>query len=109
MVGDGANDTVAFSAASIGIAVQGAMDLSMKNADVVFTKPGLEPLLAFLRIAAATRQTVRNNFAFSVSYNFLAGALAIVGWMTPLWAAVFMPLSALTVFLHTYWKTEKWR
>lgn len=109
MVGDGANDAIAFSAATVGVAVQGAMDLSLKNADLVFTKPGLDPLLTFLKISQMTMKTVKQNFVFSVSYNILAGILAITGWMNPLWAAVFMPMSALTVFLHTYLKTEKWR
>jgi heavy metal translocating P-type ATPase len=109
MIGDGANDAIAFQAAEVGVAVAGAMDLSLKNADIVFTKPGLESLLDLFSLAKNTMSIVRQNFLFSVFYNFVAGSLAVLGWMTPLWAAILMPLSALTVFLHTYLRTERWK
>lgn len=107
MVGDGANDAIAFQGASVGIAVQGAVDLSLKNADVVLTRPGLESLVEAIELARSSLRLVRLNFAITLAYNTIAGALAIAGLMQPLWAAILMPLSALSVFLLTQWQT--WR
>jgi heavy metal translocating P-type ATPase len=107
MVGDGANDALAFQAASVGIAVQGSMELSLKNSDIAFNQPGLNSLLDAVRLARKTMRIVRTNFAFSLVYNLIAGGLAISGMMSPLLAAVIMPSSALTVFLHTQWRTRE--
>jgi heavy metal translocating P-type ATPase len=105
MVGDGANDSVAFQAASVGVAVQGAVELSLRNADVALTRPGLGGLVDAVRIAQDTMRLVRANFRFTLFYNFIAGTLAIAGHMSPLIAAVLMPMSALTVFGFTQWRT----
>lgn len=107
MVGDGANDGVAFQAAAVGIAVQGSMEISLKNSDITFTKPGLSSLIDVLKIAKNTHKIIRFNFAFTLFYNIAAGLLALTGMMSPLLAAVFMPMSALTVFLFTQWQTNK--
>lgn len=101
MVGDGANDGIAFQAASVGIAVRGAVELSLKNADIALTSVGLTALPAAIQIARRTRRIVRANFAISLAYNLIAGSLAILGFMSPLLAAILMPLSALSVFVFT--------
>lgn len=106
MIGDGANDGIAFQSASVGIAVQGSVDLSLKNCDISFTQPGLESLTFTIDLARRSRKLIRHNFLFTLSYNILAGALAILGFMSPLIAAVLMPLSALSVFLFTQWRSN---
>jgi heavy metal translocating P-type ATPase len=107
MVGDGANDAVAFRAASVGVATQGSVELSLQNADVVLTKPGLAGLIETILLARDTAKLVRINFAFTLTYNVIAGGLAIAGLMSPLLAAVLMPLSALTVFTYTQIRTRR--
>lgn len=107
MVGDGANDAIAFRAAAVGIALQGAVELSLQNSDLVITKPSLVGLLDAVWEARASMALVRRNFAFTLAYNVVAGGLAIGGLMNPLLAAVLMPLSALTVFTFTQWQTRR--
>jgi P-type E1-E2 ATPase len=107
MVGDGANDALAFQAADVGIAVQGAVDLSLKNADIALTRPGLLSLAEAFLLARSTMKLVRANFAFTLFYNLAAGILAATGHMSPLLAACLMPLSSLTVFAYTQWRTRR--
>lgn len=107
MVGDGANDAVAFRAADVSVAMQGAVELSLRHCDVLLTKPGLDSLPRALQLAQKTMTLVRRNFAITLAYNIVAGSLAIAGWMSPLLAAILMPLSALTVFLLTTWRTSR--
>ncbi|NUM89757.1 MAG: HAD-IC family P-type ATPase, partial [Bdellovibrionales bacterium] len=101
MVGDGANDAAAFSAAGVGVAMHGSVEMALQTAHVFLSRPGLRGLLDLLRFADRNARVIRTNLLFSASYNVLGGTLAMLGWMTPLHAAVLMPLSALTVFAST--------
>jgi heavy metal translocating P-type ATPase len=106
MVGDGANDAVAFRAADVSVAMQGAVELSLRHSDLLLTRPGLGSLLEAVRLSRSTMQLVRMCFTLTLAYNILAGTLAVAGLMQPLFAALLMPLSALTVFSFITWRTS---
>jgi Cu2+-exporting ATPase len=103
MIGDGANDAAALATAAVGIAVCGSLDVSLRAADVYLTRQSLETIPTLFSIAALTRSAIYRNLLFSTSFNLLSGSLALMGLMTPLWAAVFMPLSSMTVLLSATW------
>ena len=45
---------------------------------------------------------IRRNLVFSLTYNIVAVAFAITGHMSPILAAILMPLSSMTVVLSSY-------
>ena len=49
---------------------------------------------------------IRRNLAFSIGYNIIGATLAVTGTITPLVAAVLMPLSSLTVVLASWSSTS---
>jgi Cu2+-exporting ATPase len=102
MVGDGANDAAALSAATVGVAVHGGAEASLAAADVFTTRGGVTPVVDLVRGARRTLAVIRRNVAFSLSYNLVAVTLAMAGVIGPLLAAVLMPLSSIAVVMSSY-------
>lgn len=109
MIGDGANDSVAFSKSNVSVAVQGSVEMSLKVSDVYFSQTGLTPLKNLIILAKETIAIVKRNLIISVIYNISGAILAILGFIGPLEAAILMPISSLTVLLTTIYGTNKTR
>lgn len=109
MVGDGANDAMALEGADVGFAVSGAMDISLRASDVYLTTPGLAGVEKLLVLSRETMKVVRRNLILSLLYNSASVVFVFSGVISPLVAAIVMPVSSLTVLLSTLYGTNKMR
>lgn len=95
MIGDGANDSLAFDAAICRGTPVVDKSILEASADFFFFGRSLRALPELIEVARLRRQTVATIFGVAVVYNIVAVSLCLVGWMHPLLAAILMPLSSL--------------
>ena len=95
MIGDGANDSLAFNVSLCTGTPAIDRGLLERKADFYFLGRGLRGIRALIAIAARKRRADRAVLTFAIAYNLVAVALSLAGKMTPLLAAILMPLSGL--------------
>ncbi|MCC5984188.1 MAG: cadmium-translocating P-type ATPase [Rhodobacteraceae bacterium] len=100
MVGDGLNDTVALSAADVSISPASALDAARAASDMVLLGRDIAPVADAVRMAKLSTRRIRENFWQSGTYNVVFVPVALLGFCTPLWAALIMSLSSITVSLN---------
>lgn len=100
MLGDGANDALAFSEAALrGTPV---VDLSLleQQADFYLLGRDLAGLGHLFAVVRFRRRVLGEVFLFTTAYNAAAIGLSLAGMMSPLWATVLMPASAILTLAH---------
>jgi P-type Cu2+ transporter len=98
-LGDGANDSLAFDASLVTGTPVVDRSLLESKADFYTLGSGLNFLTGLLRAASARAAAVHSAFAFAICYNLTAVAFSMAGKMSPLLAAILMPLSSIVSIL----------
>ncbi len=101
MLGDGLNDAGALQQSEVGISLC-EKDISFFPAsDALLMADSFPKLDRFLALAKRSKSIIYIAFVLSFLYNGIGITIALLGYLSPVMAAILMPISSVTVVLYT--------
>jgi P-type Cu+ transporter len=97
MIGDGLNDAGALSTSNTGITIAEDVFSFSPACDAIMSSDKFTGLDRFLRFTNISFWVVRASFLISLFYNIIGLSFAVTANLSPLVAAILMPISSITV------------
>jgi Cu+-exporting ATPase len=111
MVGDGLNDAGALKQADAGFSVVEDVHGFSPACDGILEAGSLNAMARLLNFSQSCVRVVRWSFLLSFLYNAVGITMAVQGLISPLFAAILMPLSSVTIIafstLGTRWSAAR--
>jgi Cu+-exporting ATPase len=99
MLGDGLNDAGALRQSDLGIVVAENTNNFTPACDAILHADEFERLPKFVWLAREGVKIVNRSYAIALIYNLIGLSYAVSGTLSPLVAAVLMPLSSVSIVL----------
>jgi Cu+-exporting ATPase len=101
MIGDGLNDAGALARSNVGITISENINVFSPACDGILDASRFEDISTFLSLSRNGLKTIKYAFIFSLFYNFIGLGFALTGHLTPIVAAILMPLSSISIVIFT--------
>ena len=108
MIGDGLNDAGALQQSDVGISISDNINTFSPASDAILKGRQFYKLPEFLSFAKISVRIIIISFVISFFYNLIGLSFAVQGTLSPLIAAILMPLSSISVIIFTTGFTTIW-
>ncbi|MEL6253301.1 MAG: heavy metal translocating P-type ATPase metal-binding domain-containing protein [Bacteroidota bacterium] len=99
MMGDGLNDAGALMQADLGIVLSEQLESFSPASDIILDSERFTQLPRLMKYAVGSQKLLKGALIISLVYNVIGLAFAVQGLLSPLVAAILMPLSSISVIL----------
>lgn len=97
MVGDGLNDSGALAQSDVGIVISENVNVFSPACDAIVDASKFKNIPSLLTIAKKSNELIIASFVVSFLYNIIGLSFAVTGNLSPIVAAILMPLSSISV------------
>lgn len=99
MVGDGLNDAGALAQSNVGIVISENVNVFSPACDGILDAKFFNNLPKLLTISAKTIKIIKTSFILAFCYNVIGMYFALTGALTPIVAAILMPVSSISIVI----------
>jgi P-type Cu+ transporter len=101
MVGDGLNDAGALAQSDMGVSIAENVNVFSPACDGILDASSFYQLPNFFKLSKKGTQIIKWSFLLSFFYNLIGLGFAVSGYLSPVVAAILMPLSSISVVIFT--------
>jgi len=99
MFGDGLNDAGALAQSNVGVAVSENINVFSPACDAIIDASVFTKMPLFLKLSKQAINIIKLSFGLSFFYNSIGLYFAVAGQLSPVIAAILMPLSSISIVL----------
>ncbi|MDM1528387.1 heavy metal translocating P-type ATPase [Myroides odoratimimus] len=97
MVGDGLNDAGALAQSNVGVSVSENVNVFTPASDAILDAKMFKCLKSFLNYSKKSVKIIKLSYILALSYNVIGITVSIMNKMSPLVAAILMPISTVSI------------
>ena len=100
MIGDGLNDAGALAQSDVGIAISENVNVFSPACDAILDASQFNRITNYFAISKNTIKIIKSSFVVSFLYNLVGLYFAVTGQLSPIVAAILMPLSSISIVVY---------
>ena len=97
MIGDGLNDAGALAQSNVGISISENVNVFTPASDAILDAAVFNKLPYFLKFSKNAMKIIKMSYCLAILYNIVGISFALTNNLSPLVAAIIMPLSTATI------------
>ena len=97
MIGDGLNDAGALAQSNVGVSISENINVFTPASDAILDASEFQKIPYFLKYSKNAMKTIKMSYGLALTYNTIGLSFALTNHLSPLVAAIIMPLSTASI------------